>query len=106
MSTAVDPWPLVPLQELLTQAVDAHQVHVEETYPNFGINSFGRGLFGKQPILGVSTSARTLFRAKRGQFIYSRRFAFEGAYGLVTEEFEGRFVSNEYPMFDCNVERM
>jgi type I restriction enzyme S subunit len=38
---------------------------------------------------------------KKGQFIYSRLFAFEGAYGIVTEEYDGFFTSNEYPTFDC-----
>ena len=38
---------------------------------------------------------------KSGQFIYSRLFAFEGAYGRVTPEFDGGFVSQEYPTFDC-----
>jgi type I restriction enzyme S subunit len=94
------------LRELMTQVVDAHQVQVENAYPNLGIYSFGRGLFVKPPIPGVSTSAKTLYRTKQGQFIYSRLFAFEGAYGLVSKEFDGRFVSNEYPMFACNRERV
>jgi type I restriction enzyme S subunit len=47
------------------------------------------------------TSAKTLRRVRKGQFIYSRLFAFEGAYGFVTNDFDGHFVSNEYPAFDC-----
>ena len=47
------------------------------------------------------TSATTLNRVKRGQFIYSRLFAFEGAYGVVSDEYDGFFVSNEYPTFNC-----
>jgi superfamily II DNA or RNA helicase len=39
---------------------------------------------------------------KKGQFIYSRLFAFEGAYGMVSLDFDGHFVSNEYPTFDCD----
>jgi type I restriction enzyme S subunit len=58
-------------------------VREDETYPNFGIYSFGRGLFRKSPIKGISTSAPTLFRVHAGDFIYSRLFAFEGAYGIV-----------------------
>ena len=38
--------------------------------------------------------------------IYSRLFAFEGAYGLVTPEFDGCYVSNEYPTFDCDRNRL
>jgi type I restriction enzyme S subunit len=50
----------------------------------------------------METSAKTLRRIKVGQFIYSRLFAFEGAYGMVTPEFNGTFVSQEYPTFDCD----
>ena len=44
----------------------------------------------------------SLRRVKEGQFIYSRLFAFEGAYGMVTKEFDGAFVSQEYPTFKCD----
>jgi type I restriction enzyme, S subunit len=99
-------WPKVPLVELLRQTSDAHPVIAGEEYPNFGILSFGRGLFSKPAISGARSSAKTLFRARKGQFIYSRLFAFEGAYGLVTDGYDGHFVSNEYPMFDCDEERI
>lgn len=64
-----------------------------------------RGLFHKPPIDGALTSATTLRRVRKGQFIYSRLFAFAGAYGFVTDEFDGCFVSNEYPTFDCDPHR-
>ncbi len=99
-------WPRVPLGELLRQVSDSQPVRVEQDYSNFGIYSFGRGLFQKPPISGNTSSATTLYRAHKGDFIYSRLFAFEGAYGLVTEEYDGRFVSNEYPMFICERERL
>ncbi|SRR5713226_2486486 len=75
-------------------------------YPNFGILSFGRGTFEKPPIDGSSTSAKTLNRVHAGQFIYSRLFAFEGAYSFVPESFDGWFVSNEFPTFDVNPEEL
>jgi len=74
----------------------------QREYPNLGIYSFGRGLFPKPPIDGATTSASTLYRVRAGQFIYSRLFAFEGAFGLVGPEMDGRYVSNEYPTFDVD----
>jgi type I restriction enzyme S subunit len=43
-----------------------------------------------------------LYRVRAGQIIYSRLFAFEGAFALVPEEMDGWFTSNEYPTFDVN----
>ena len=94
-------WQRVQLKDVMDYVDDSHRVKADSSFPNFGIYSFGRGLFHKQPIDGAVTSATTLRRVRKGQFIYSRLFAFEGAYGLVTEEFDGHFVSNEYPTFEC-----
>jgi type I restriction enzyme S subunit len=95
-------WRRKRLNDVIHLVDDAHKVEPDRSYPNIGIYSFGRGLFHKPPIDGMATSAKTLRRVKAGQFIYSRLFAFEGAYGMVTSEFDGAFVSQEYPTFDCD----
>lgn len=92
--------PHVPLGELLRQVEDVVSVRADQQYPNFGIYSFGRGVFPKPPISGSTSSANTLYRARAGQFVYSRLFAFEGAYGLVPDELDGTFVSNEFPLLE------
>ena len=93
-------WREVKLKEILTPAAEPYNVGPETSYPNLGIYSFARGAFAKPPIDGASTSAKTLYRVRKGQFIYSRLFAFEGAYTIVPAELDGRFVSNEFPSFD------
>ena len=96
----------VPLSDLLSLVSDPCRVDPRGTYPNLGIYSFARGVFGKPPIDGAQTSANTLYRVRRGQFIYSRLFAFEGAYAIVPEEMDGVFVSNEYPTFDVDQDHL
>jgi type I restriction enzyme S subunit len=99
-------WRRARLDEVMTRASDPVSVDPDASYPNLGIYSFGRGLFAKPPIEGSTTSAKTLFRVHSGQFIYSRLFAFEGAYGFVTDEFDGFFVSSEFPSFDVDPTRI
>jgi type I restriction enzyme S subunit len=99
-------WTRTPLGEVLAPASDSIRVDAAVTYPNIGIYSFGRGVFEKPDIDGSSTSASTLFRVHAGQFIYSRLFAFEGAYARVPSRFDGYFVSNEFPAFDPDVSRL
>jgi len=91
----------VRLSDLLTECRGAVTVDPTQEYPNFGIYSFGRGTFEKQPINGLETSATTLYRVPAGAFVYSRLFAFEGAFALVPAQFDGWHVSNEYPAFSC-----
>lgn len=99
-------WHRVPLSDLIGLSRERVAVDPSSNYPNVGIYSFGRGLFAKPPIEGASTSAKTLNRIHAGQFIYSRLFAFEGAYAHVSPEFDGHFVSNEFPTFDTDSSRL
>jgi len=94
------------MSEVLVLATEPVQVDPETEYPNLGLYSFARGAFHKRSIDGAKTSARTLYRVRRGQFIYSRLFAFEGAYAVVPAEMDGYFVSNEYPTFDHDPKRI
>lgn len=95
-------WTEMPLGKILREAGEPHNVDPESSYPNLGVYSFARGLFPKAPIEGNTTSASVLYRVRAGQFIYSRLFAFEGAYAIVPEELDGYFVSNEFPTFDID----
>jgi hypothetical protein len=99
-------WQRVTLDDVLAPGAEATTVDISAEYPNIGVLSFARGLFAKPPILGSETSAKTLFRIKAGQFLYSRLFAFEGAYAVVPERFDRCFVSNEFPSFDVDAERV
>ena len=99
-------WKRTKLSDVIEEVDDSHVVKADHSYPNLGMYSFGRGLFHKPPIDGLATSAKSLRRVKEGQFIYSRLFAFEGAYGMVTKEFDGAFVSQEYPTFKCDPHRI
>lgn len=101
----MEKWPLVRLGDLLTQSVERCPVETDKVYPNVGIYGFGRGIFDKPPIDGATTSAPVLYRLRAGQLVYSRLFAFEGAYARVPESADGAYVSNEYPAFDIDTER-
>ena len=93
-------WTRVTLDDVLRPSAEPVQVSPDSYYPNLGIYSYARGVFAKPPIDGAATSARVLYRVRADQFIYSRLFAFEGAFAIVPEELEGAFVSNEFPSFD------
>lgn len=95
-------WRPGTIADIAALALDPAPVATDRSYPNVGILSYARGVFGKAPIDGAATSAKTLYRIRSGQFIYSRLFAFEGAYALVPDEFDCCFVSNEFPTFDVD----
>lgn len=95
-------WSAKALSEILLPNREAVRVSKDGEYPNLGLYSFGRGAFIKPPIEGSKTSATTLYRVRAGQFIYSRLFAFEGAFAVVPSAMDGWYVSNEYPTFEVD----
>jgi type I restriction enzyme, S subunit len=99
-------WELTALRNVMRLELDEVVVDPAALYPNVGILSFGRGLFEKEPIDGAVTSAKKLFRIRANQFIYSRLFAFEGAYAVVDERFDGYYVSSEFPSFAVDLARV
>lgn len=104
--TQQDRWEGVRLGEVLTHERDETPVDPMSLYPNLGVYSFARGIFEKPPIDGTATSAKRLNRVRAGHFIYSRLFAFEGAYALVGAQFDKFFVSNEFPTFEIDRQRL
>jgi len=94
--------PIVSLSEILKLTVDPCPVEPEGSYPIMGIYGFARGPIKRQAICGADIRAKTLFRVKQYQLIYSKLKAFEGAYTVVPPELDGYFTSNEFPTFDID----
>lgn len=99
-------WPTVALAEVLSPAVRERQVDPSAEYPLLGVRLAGQGPFHRETVLGTQTSAARLYEVKAGDFIYSRLFAWRGAFGLIEPELDGHFVSNEFPTFTPIDERI
>lgn len=99
-------WPSVPLDEVMSLEREAHSVEAESTYRIAGVYSFGRGMFWRQPTAGAGTNYKTLFKVKTGQAIMSKLFGWEGAFAVVPSEFDGAYVSPEFPTFTLAPDRL
>ncbi len=90
---------MLPLKNLLRLDIDEVPIVATESYRIAGVYGFGRGLFPREAITGAQTKYVTLNRLREGQIVVSRLKAFEGAIALVPPEFDGWFVSQEFPTF-------
>src|SRR6266568_3566616 len=68
-------------------------------YPLLGIRLDGGGVFLRESKLGSQIAASALFQVKSGDFIYSRLFAWRGAFGIISDDLDGYYVSSEFPTF-------
>ena len=99
-------WERVVLGDVLAQISDPVEVEPGMEYPHFGIYSFAKGLFKKAPLLGDEIKASKLYRVNEGQFIYGRLNAYEGAFAVISKDYDKHHVSNEFPTFECVNEKV
>jgi type I restriction enzyme S subunit len=67
-----------------------------------GVYSFGRGVFVGRRKLGSEFSYPRLTRLRKGNFVYPKLMAWEGALGIVPPECDGLVVSTEFPVFEID----
>lgn len=98
--------PRQPLGAGLSLSNEEVQVLPERKYNICGVYGFGRGLFGRGMIEGNETSYTKFHRLRENLLVMSRLKAFEGALAVVPAEFDGWFVSPEFPTFEVDQSRL
>jgi len=68
-------------------------------YRLLGVRLDGGGPFHRETKLGAQTAASKLSQVQAGDFIYSRLFAWRGAFGVINSHLDGCYVSGEFPTF-------
>lgn len=95
-----------PMRELVQQRTPDVPVSRDEIYDFAGLRSFGRGVFKSVVKSGAQFAYPNLTRLRAGDFVYLKLMAWEGAFGVVPLEYDGLYVSPEYPVFEVNTERV
>lgn len=77
-----------------------------QVYRMLGMRSKIGGPFIRETKSGSEISAAKLNKVKTGDFIYSRLFAWQGSFGLIPEEMDGCYVSNEFPLYELDTSKV
>jgi type I restriction enzyme S subunit len=99
-------WHEVALGELLAPVARIETVEAGRDYPLLGARWYAKGLYIKETKSGAEIRARTLYRVQAGDFVYNRLFAWKGSFAIASEEHDGCFVSNEFPCFEADRDRL
>lgn len=92
-------WTPTKISDFVTQSENNEVLNPDKVYPILGMSLEGRGLFLREKKAGLDIGSKTLNRVIPGEFIYSRLFAWKGAFDFVKDEFKDCYVSDEYPTF-------
>ncbi|CAA7614662.1 Restriciton endonuclease subunit S [Magnetospirillum sp. LM-5] len=92
----IDGAPLRPMAEVAPLVRRPVAVIPEDSYPELGVRSFGRGTFHKPPLSGAEVGSKKLFFIKPGDLLFNIVFAWEGAVAVAAESDEGRVGSHRF----------
>ena len=94
-----DGWSLVRIGDLVKQVTAKVKVEPNNEYKLAGVRWYGEGVFHRETVKGVASSATYLMPLIPGAFIYNRLFAWKESFAVVPEESSDCLVSNEFPQF-------
>ena len=98
-------WETTRLGELLRRSEETLEPSPQLEYREITVRLWGNGVVERGRAQGSELSGRR-FVAHQGQFIASRIDARNGAMGLVPDSLEGALVTNDFPLFNLNAERL
>lgn len=98
-------WPPVRLGEVLKRSGERTVPEPDREYSEITVRLWGKGVVERGRVLGGAVSSAR-FVARAGQFITSRIDARNGAMGIVPPSLEGALVTNDFPLFNVDPERI
>ena len=89
-------WSKAALSDIAPIVRRPAEIIPDQTYPELGIRSFGRGTFHKPALSGAEVGTKRLFRIEPGDLVFSNVFAWEGAIAVASSADAGRFGSHRF----------
>ncbi len=99
-------WPLVALGEVLKKSEESVSIDPNALYREVTIKLWGKGVVLRREAFGSEIAAPRRSVVRAGQFILSRIDARNGAFGIVPPALDGAVVSNDFPSFKLNTQRI
>src|SRR6266496_1138807 len=96
----------VRLGHILTRSDSWIVLEPGEEYKEVTIRLWGRGVVRRRVTNNSVVAGARRLRVRAGQFILSRIDARNGAFGLVPRELDGAVVSNDFPAFGVDQDRV
>ena len=92
-------WKSKKVSEILEPVSDKVNVEKDKFYSQIGIRSHGKGIFYKDPVLGLALGNKRVFWIKENVFIVNIVFAWEQAIAITTSKEIGMIASHRFPMY-------
>ncbi|QTN01150.1 restriction endonuclease subunit S [Sediminibacillus dalangtanensis] len=92
-------WKRTKVKDICVQKKEVVEVLNNEEYKMVGVRLEGKGSFHRETLSGSDIGAKYLTKLENGAFLYSKLFAWRGAFTVVPNSQNGCYVSSEFPLF-------
>jgi type I restriction enzyme S subunit len=99
-------WTRVRIGDLVKMVTERVKIVPDSEYRMAGVKWYGEGVFHRETVRGSEMSASQVTPLVPGALIYNRLFAWKESFAVVPPEFDGYYVSNEFPQFIPDTERI
>ena len=102
-------YPMARIGSFLVKSHDVIEVQDDIEYKQVTVKINNGGVVPRNDgatIKGLKIGTKRQYVVHAGQFIMSKIDARNGAYGIVPEELEGAIVTNDFPVFDVDAEKI
>ncbi len=99
-------WPMTPLGSFLTKSEDWITPEPDKQYSEVTVRLWGKGVVLRGKVAGSEIAGGRRLQVRANQFILSRIDARNGATGLVPDSLDGALVTNDFPVYSLNNEKV
>lgn len=93
---------LVPIGQFLTRNRNVIDLDDETTYTQVTLKINNGGVVERGKKKGAEIGTKKQIIVRKGQFIFSKIDARNGAFGIIPDELDGAIVTNDFPVFDID----
>lgn len=95
-------YPLISISSFANQYKQSVHIDDEVYYKRVTVKLYGQGAVLRDIEIGKNIKTKSQFLIKKGQFIFSKIDARNGAFGIVTEELDNAIITNSFSVYNID----
>ncbi len=99
-------WRNLPAGKIARQRREIVRLEPGSEYRTMGVRWYGKGAYDRGVVTTETVKARSLYRARKGDFTFNRIDTDKGAFDVVSAELDGALATNEFPLYEVDKEEM
>lgn len=99
-------WRFLPAGSVTKQRREKVRLQAGIEYRAMGVRWHGKGAYSRGVITTETVKAKSLYRARTGDFVFNRIDTQKGAFDVIPHGLDGSLATNEFPLYEVDQERI